>query len=81
MQMTNDMPIHRLNDQWQASIHYNWPMVGQYIVIFVGTISSFFRSHYPSMCVCVRKRNQKALYTNLEFLNTHKILFVIVSIT
>ena len=34
IQMTNDKPIHRLNFQWQASIHFNWPMVGQYDVIF-----------------------------------------------
>ena len=31
--MTNDRPIHRLNSQWQASIHFNRPMVGQYDVI------------------------------------------------
>ena len=28
---------NKLNYQWQASIHLNWPMVGQYIVIFIGT--------------------------------------------
>ena len=38
--MTNDRPIHSLNYQWQASIHFNWLMVGQYDVIFIGTIKS-----------------------------------------
>ena len=33
MTMTN-RPIHRLNNQWQASINFNLPMVGQYDVIF-----------------------------------------------
>ena len=34
IQMTTDRPIHRLNYQWQASIYFNWLMVGQYDVIF-----------------------------------------------
>ena len=34
IQMTNDRPIHRLNYQWQASIYFNWTMVGQYDVTF-----------------------------------------------
>ncbi len=29
IEMTNDRQIHRQNYQWQASIHFNWPMVGQ----------------------------------------------------
>ena len=33
MQMTNDRPIHRLDYQWQASIHF-FTKVGQYDVIF-----------------------------------------------
>ena len=32
--MTNDRGIQRLNYQWQASIHFSSPMVGQYDVIF-----------------------------------------------
>ena len=40
--MTNDRPIHRLKYQWQASIHFNLPMVVQYDVIFKGTTKSFF---------------------------------------
>ena len=32
--MTNDRRVHRLNNQWQANIHFNWPMVDQYDVIF-----------------------------------------------
>ena len=31
---TNDRPIHRLNYQWQASIHLMWPLVGQYDIVF-----------------------------------------------
>ena len=41
IQMTYNRPIHRLNYQWQFSIHLNWPMVSQYDVIFIGTIKSF----------------------------------------
>ena len=29
IQMSNDMPIHRLNYSWQASKYFKWPMVGQ----------------------------------------------------
>ena len=32
--MTNDRPIHILNYQWEASIHFNCPIIGQYTVIF-----------------------------------------------
>ena len=39
--MTNGRLINNLNYQWQASIHFNWPKVGQYDVIFIGTIKSF----------------------------------------
>ena len=39
--MTNDRPIHKLNHQWQASIHFNCSMVGHYDVIFIGTMKSF----------------------------------------
>ena len=31
---TNYSHIHRLYYQWQASIHFNWPIVGRYDVIF-----------------------------------------------
>ena len=34
IQMTNDRSLHILNFQWQPSIHFNWPMVGQCDVIF-----------------------------------------------
>ena len=40
IQMTNAMSIHRLNYQWQASIHFYWPTVGQYDVFFRVTIKS-----------------------------------------
>ena len=39
--MTNDRQIHRLNYQLQASKHFNWPMVGQYEVIFIGNKKRF----------------------------------------
>ena len=39
-QITTDKSIHTLNYQWQASIHFNWQMVGQYDVIIIGTIKS-----------------------------------------
>ena len=39
--MNNDRAIHRLNYQWQASIDFNLPMVGQYDVIFIDTIKRF----------------------------------------
>ena len=45
IQMTNDRQIHRLNYQLQASIHFNWPMVGQYNLIFIGTIKSFISNY------------------------------------
>ena len=45
LKMTNNRPIHRLNYQWQASIHFNWPMVGQYDIIFIGTIKCFFATY------------------------------------
>ena len=45
--MTNDRPIHKLNYQWEASIHYNWQMVGQYDVIFY--------RHYKSFLILVFK--------------------------
>ena len=35
---TYDRPLYRINYQWQASIHFHWQMVGQYDVIFIGTI-------------------------------------------
>ena len=41
IQITNDRPIHRLNHQWQASIHFNSSLVGQYDVIFKSTIKCF----------------------------------------
>ena len=31
--LSNDRPIHRLDYQWQASIHFDWLMVGQNDVI------------------------------------------------
>ena len=31
---TNDRPIHKLNYQWQSSIHFNWPIFGHHDVIF-----------------------------------------------
>ena len=34
IQITNDRPIHRLNHQWQASIHFNCSVAGQYDFIF-----------------------------------------------
>ena len=33
IQLTNDWPIDRLIYQWQASIHFNWPLIGQNDVI------------------------------------------------
>ena len=39
--MAYDRPIHRLDYQWQASIHFSWPIVGQYDVIFIGTTKKF----------------------------------------
>ena len=42
IEMTNDRPIHRPNIQLQANISFNWPMVGQYNVIFIGTVQAFF---------------------------------------
>ena len=41
MQMTNDRPIHRPNYKWKANKHFNWPMVSQYDVIFIGNIKRF----------------------------------------
>ena len=38
MQMTNDRPVDRLNYQWQSTIHFNLPMVGQYDVMFYKTL-------------------------------------------
>ena len=34
LQINNYRQIHRLNYQWQAGIHFNWPIVGQYGVIY-----------------------------------------------
>ena len=42
--MTNNSPIHWLNSHWQASIHFNWPIVGQYDDIFVGTTNNFSKN-------------------------------------
>ena len=39
--LTNDRPVFILIDQWQVSIYFNWPIVGQYDVIFIGIILSF----------------------------------------
>ena len=41
IQINNDRPLHRLNYQLEASIHFNLPMVGQYDVISIGTIKIF----------------------------------------
>ena len=40
LQMTSYRPIQRLNYQWQAGIHFKWPMISQYEVIF-STSKSF----------------------------------------
>ena len=32
--MTIDRQTHRLNFKWQVSIYFNWPMIGQYDVLF-----------------------------------------------
>ncbi len=44
--MINDRPIDRLSYQWQASIHFNWPVVCQYDGIF---------RHYKKLFKCLKK--------------------------
>ena len=39
--MTNDRQIYRLNYQLQGSTHFIWRIIGQYDVIFIGTIWSW----------------------------------------
>ena len=41
IQMTSDRPIHRLNYQWKAIIHFYRPIVGQYDVICYWHVESF----------------------------------------
>ena len=30
IQITDDIPIHIMDYQWQTNLHCNWPIVGQY---------------------------------------------------
>ena len=45
--MTNDRPIQKLNFLWQVSIHFNWPMEGQYDVIF---LQALWKASYLFLC-------------------------------
>ena len=51
--MTNDRTIHRLNYQWQVSLDFNSPILGQCGVIFIGTIKCF------NLCIAADNPNSQ----------------------
>ena len=65
--MTSDRPIYRLNYQWQTSIQFNWPMVGKYDVIFIGTIKSFLKTFRNTRNQVVRLFGLLLRNTNSKF--------------
>ena len=50
IQMTNDRLIHRLNYQWQPSLHFSWPIVGQYDVILYRNYKKHSKQFWHTRC-------------------------------
>ena len=85
IQTTNDRPIHRLNYQWQACIHFNWPMLGPYDVIFYRhykklrqiwykKIYKYYHNLLPSTVRTFLKRPcNKRVDCNIQHLNLSKL--------
>ena len=71
---TNDRPIHRLNSQWQAFLHFNWPMVGQQNVIFIGTINRFTNTS-NSECKLKSRDNYSYPASSWKFVIIHSLNF------
>ena len=46
VQMTNDRQIHRLNYQWQACIHFNWPIFQRIPVTEIFTVHHLTTQHF-----------------------------------
>ncbi len=65
IQMTKYRPIHRLNYQWKANIHFIWPMIGQYDAIFYSTIKSFQRLSFRVRYSC--KSTEQSNLISFEF--------------
>ena len=73
MTFTNDRPIHRKKYLCQVSVHFNWSMVGQYGVIFIGTMKKLPR-------FCFSDRVAQLLTIDRNYNNDLLLLFFIIEI-